>query len=594
MIAVLTAMLLELLRALGPLADSAAAGAGVVAAVLVAPVLAWPLGRALGDSAVIVSVAGLVAARLGLQAVEAPPYALGLAAVVLGMIALVLTVGGAEGGAAAAGLPTGIALDVAVRSLFFSWDVIWQPGPLPWVVTGALCAAALALAWKVPRGAIPAGPRAWVVGPFLGLATLMLGSPAFAASQAGVPLPVASGVLIMGALFAVVVAGEAGHAAALWRRRVLWAAGPALACALTAALLATGPVVLAALAAAQLCAALLLARALAGDGREGVGLAGLAAGLGFAVVVLPYQAHQETPLGVPGLVWPLAGTAMLALAAHLGRPRAQGAVAHEFHLAGGCAVALLAPVIALVTTPAPAAKTPARAQFKLLSWNVQHGVTGVPAVDPEAIAKLIEERDPDVVMLQGVARGLPAAAGVDLAEWLTRRLRPASRVWAPGAGRQSGNLILTRVPLTGRGTGGGPPYATGTMTLPGDPTRPRRDGRPIHLITTQLRHPTGDAPALRPRIGALLTAWNDMRPAVVAGDLGRALPRRAENAMFDRAGFSPAAEPAGALAAWRGDRGRRDWIWATKDLIFRDFRVLNDVTVLGPPPLEATIALAAP
>ncbi|PZG27824.1 hypothetical protein C1I98_33160 [Spongiactinospora gelatinilytica] len=64
--------------------------------------------------------------------------------------------------------------------------------------------------------------------------------------------------------------------------------------------------------------------------------------------------------------------------------------------------------------------------------------------------------------------------------------------------------------------------------------------------------------------------------------------------MFDRAGFSPAAEPAGAPAAWRGERDRGGWIWATKDLIFRDFTVLNDVTVLGPPPLEATIALAAP
>ncbi|MDF5752635.1 endonuclease/exonuclease/phosphatase family protein [Spongiactinospora sp. TRM90649] len=570
-IAVLTVLTLELLRLSGPLIASAPGGTpGVVAVALLvftAPALAWPLVRAAGDRAArasIVSVAALVAARLALQAFPGPPYALGPAATALALIALVIAVARADGGAGAAGLPTGIALDVAVRSLFSTWDVVWQPGWPAWLVTGLLCAAALALTWRAPGGTLQAGPRAWVAGPFLGLTALALGDPAFAAARSGLPLPVAAGTLIVGALFAVVVAGEAGHTAAFGRRGVLWGAGAALGVSLAAASLLDGPAVLVALGAAQLCAAVLLARALTGTGREGVGAAGLGAGLGYALTVLPCQ--HETPDGLPALLWPLAATAALTLAAGAGRARRapRGMVAHEFHLAGGCALALLAPVIALVTTPSPAAKPP-RGQLKLLSWNVHHGPA--PAVDPEAIARVIEERDPDVVLLQAVARGLPGG-GVDLAEWLTRRLGPATRIWAPAADRRTGDLILARVPLTERRAGGPPyaalSYATGTVTLDG--------GRPLRLTTA---HREGNGPP----IGALPTAWHGGRPAVIAGDLGSTAP--AERLALTRAGFTRAAPRTPSP----------DHVWATRDLVFRGFAVLAPATASGRRPMETTVTI---
>ncbi|MCG5220557.1 endonuclease/exonuclease/phosphatase family protein [Streptosporangium sp. KLBMP 9127] len=598
MVAVLTVMALELLRVSGPLLDATPGGVPgkglATLGVFIAPVLAWPVARMLAGRAVAVTVAVLVGLRLALQIFPAPPYALGLAGAVVGMITLVVAVSRAEGGAAAMGVLSGVALDLGVRSLSGTWDVIWQPGAVPWLVTGATCAAAAGLTWWTLRqpAAVPtSGRRAWVVGPFLGLAVLFLANPAFAASQAAVSAPVASGSLILGALFAVVVAGEARHTAVLGGTVAGVAATAALTGGTAVALLSPGPQALIALVAGLVSAALLLARALGGTGLPGVGHAGLGAGLGFLVTVLPYQAHYELPLGVPNVVWPLAGVALLAVAGLRAAPAGRsGTLTHEFHLAGGCAIALLAPVIALVTNPAPVAKQAPRGQVKLFSWNVHYGVSGAPAVDPEAIARVIEDRDPDVIMLQEVSRGWPVGGGLDLAEWLARRLR-LDYVWAPAADGQFGNMILSKVPLTDVGTGrlpygAGPmkrSYAAGTVA-----------GR-LRVMTTHLQHRDGNTPTRLRQIESLLAAWGGVRPAVIAGDLNFKPSWPVEPAAFTRAGFTSAQDVTGHGAEFTAPTSRPDnrvdWIWGTRDLAFRDFAILDEVTTSDHFPLEATVTL---
>ncbi|MBB5138214.1 endonuclease/exonuclease/phosphatase family metal-dependent hydrolase [Thermocatellispora tengchongensis] len=607
LVAVLAALMLELLRMSGPMIDAAPGGAAGRAlaglAVFAAPVLAWPLGRALGARAVPVAVAALAAGRVALQAFGAPPVALGLAVVALGLAALVLAVSAAEGGAGATGLLCGVALDVAVRSLSGTWDVIWQSGWAPWLITAAECAAATAIAWwthrRLPAGR-PSGPRAWVIGPFLGLAVPFLASPAFPAAQAGVPVALASVVLILGALFAVVAAGEARHATALGGRAPVAVAAVLLAAALPAALLTTGRHVLAAVVVALVAAGLLLARALedTGTARERPtepGWAGLAAGLGFLATVLPYQLGDDLPLWVPDAAWPLAGVAVLALTGVRRAPaEAAGPLTHEFGLVGGCALALLAPVIALVTTPAPVPKQqPARGQVKLLTWNVHHGVTGQARVDPEAVARTIERSDPDVILLQEVGRGWPAGGGLDLAEWLSRRLR-LDYVWAPAGGGRSGNLIMSKAPLTDTRTGrlpygAGPArrsYAAATVRVPGGGLR---------VMTTHLRHREEDDPTRLRQIGSLLRERS--RPAVIAGDLGFKPTWPDEQRLFEDAGFTSAQAqpgPGGRMTYPAGlPKDRVDWIWASEGVRFHDVAVLQGVTVSDHLPLEATLTLPA-
>lgn len=599
LITVLTVITLELLRASGPLVDSVPAsvpGKALVALVVfTVPLAAWPIGALLRGHAVLVSVAALAAGRLALQAFPAPPIALGLAGATVGVIALVVAVSRAEGGAAAIGLLCGVALDVAVRAVTGTWDPLWRPGPLPWLVVVVECAAALALAWwtvRQPATAHPCGPRAGTIGPFLGLAVLMCANPAFVASQAALPLPAACAALILGALFAVVTVGEVRHAAALAGRRPSIVAGVLLVCGVPLALLTTGSHVAALVMAVQVTAGLLLARALSAPPRaEGPRWAGLGAGLGFLLPVLPYQAHYDMPLGVPNVVWPLAAAAMLAIAAHRWPGPVPDPVRHEFTLTGICALALLAPIVTLVTTPAPIIGQPADGRLTLLSWNVHYGLSGAPAIDLEAIARVIESRDPDVVLLQEVSRGWPIGGGADMAEWLARRLR-LDYVWAPAADGQFGNAIFSKVPLRDVATGGLPygqgpmrrSYIAATVTVPGAGS--------IRLMNTHLQHRTRNTPTRLAQIDVLLRAWGGARPAVIAGDLNF-MPSWPEERRFLDAGFVSAQDETGQSAKLTSptDRpaARIDWIWGTRGVRFERFAILDEVTVSDHFPLEVTV-----
>ena len=596
LIAVLTMIVLELLRASGPLIDASPGGpagkALVALAVFTAPVLAWPITAALRGRSVAAPVATLIAARLALQAFPTPPPAAGLAAAAIGMITLVLAVARAEGGAATIGLLCGVALDVALRSLSATWDVVWQPGWVPWLVTAAECGAAAAAArWTLRRPGTdrPCGPHAWVVGPFLGLCVLFLANPAFVASQAGLTTPTASGALILGALFAVVVAGEVRHAPERHARYAGLAAAPAAGGAVAAALLTSGRHVAILVIAAQLAAGVLLARGLsATPSRNGVRAAGLGAGLGFLLTVLPYQAYYETPLWVPNGFWPLASVAALAVAASRRVPVAPPRpLAHEFRLAGACAIALLAPVVALVATPSPVTEQPSRGRLKLLSWNVHYGVSGAAAVSPEAVARVIEHSGADVVMLQEVSRGWPVGGGLDLAEWLSRRLR-LRYVWAPGADGQLGNVILSRIPLRDARAGvlphGREPirhsYAAATVAVPG--------AGELRLMTTHLRDRAENAPARPEQIDALLKAWGGGRPAVIAGDLDLRPSRDTGRGK----GFLSAQDATGHGSEPTTDRPRIDRIWGSDGVVFSDFSIMREATVSGRFPLKVTIAPA--
>src|SRR5690606_26789728 len=138
------------------------------------------------------------------------------------------------------------------------------------------------------------GGRFGVAGVYLGLYVMVYGSAGFVASQAGVPLPAASAVLI--------VTGVVGLE--LVRRMTLpgatgaipepdrWFAGTLALAGLVAGIAVaywwTGPIVLAAVGVAGLAAAVLMARALTpGPQRSArrvrLTLAGLAAGVGYVL-----------------------------------------------------------------------------------------------------------------------------------------------------------------------------------------------------------------------------------------------------------------------------------------------------------------------
>ncbi len=653
-----TLVALEALRMTGPLLDSVVSDHGVLAAAGVAlityvcPALLGILVSVAGArKAVALAVIGLVASRLAAQAMGTPNLwvAGAVAVVALGAVVLVTHLTAfAPGGAvpAVTGLVLGGAADVALRALLGTWDPVWQPGVVGWIVVAAECVAliyALGEHHQLHPDPYPVG-RVGAVGGYLALWLLILGSPGFLASASGLSLAYATAALLVGALFAVealsrsALPGGSGRWTDLSGR---WAGGFAagmLTIGVAGALLSTGIAALIAILIGQVGAALTLARVLTpakpaswargrfsdpaeqraaeqlelseeefeataaatSDAmgsklrfrpRSGLGggfaTAGLAAGLCYVLVTLLYQVHYEMPLPFPNWLIPI-GAAVLLGVLGLGErpfspPGGTAAPSDERAAKRGRlaplavlpAMLLLAPVVVLVTTPAPAresAPAPA-ATYRLVSWNLHYAANRAGAIDPESIALAIEKQRADVVMLQEVSRGWPIGGGLDGAEWLSRRLG-MPYVWAPAADGQFGNLILSRLRIVNgsthllpRGEGSmNRSYAAATVEL--------SSGRKARLVNVHLTHRESDTATRLAQIKALLKANSRSGPTVIAGDFN-SVPGSEEIALLRDAGLVSAQDNTGNgdLLTSPTDRPqhRVDWIFGTPDVHFDDF-----------------------
>ena len=412
---------LQLSRVLFPLAfvysetaGSLDAGLLVMALFAGAPLAAWPARRLLGArGALLASLGGAIAVRLAVQFARPVPLWLAAAGVGLALAAWALQVHGLRtpsGGAAVAlGFALGSALDTALRATTWTWDLAWQGGPWP---VGSSLALVLATGWLALRAPTPAegrggGLRLLALGPFLALQLVFLGSPAFVASQAGASLPAAVAVLLVAhaAAAALVLRPPAGRGPAAGAAAAVVAAG-------AAARGLHGPAILAAAAAGVPASAVLLSRVLAGPRRAGFGrtAAGFAGGaLLFVVLAFVYQAAYDLPIPFPNAAVPPAAGVLLAVAALLAPtapvPLATGGVGADRRWPVAVPLALLLVPLGLAVGRRAEVAPAAGPSFRVVDYNVHNGVDPLGQVDPEAMARVIEAQDPDVVVLQEVARG---------------------------------------------------------------------------------------------------------------------------------------------------------------------------------------------
>ncbi len=414
LLAVVTVFAVEALRTSGPVLDHVAGAGGVPSAALAAllvylsPALLAPLVRWWGAGrATVAAVLLLAGFRLVAQLEHGPGFVVMLGLVLCALSALVLlvdqvarpvdpTAGVPVGPAAgrpgtvlsgggvpvAVGIALGGALDVAVRGAFGTWDPVWRDGFPGWLYTALAVLALLGLLARTRRGlraaALPRGVvRFGVLGLYLALYVLILGSPAFLASQSGLGLPSAVVVLLVGGLLGIEAVsrlrlpGGSGRLPELSGRLAGGLAGLVLALAVLVVLVGHGLLVVPVLLLGQVAAVLVLARACTGPeagpgagaarvepveqadpgpggvsvaaagGRPGpvrparlrprppkpaepaplpeppvlVGYlsAGIGLGLGFVLVVLLYQMTYELPLPFDNRVLPVAAAVLLAL-----------------------------------------------------------------------------------------------------------------------------------------------------------------------------------------------------------------------------------------------------------------------------------------
>ena len=559
--------------------------AGVVSlAVFASPAIGGIAGLAgRGRVALVSGVVVLAAARLAIQLVHPIPIWLGTVAVVTGLVVMPSVVTAvrraADDTALLVGVLIGLAFDTAIRGGFLTWDAAWQDGAAAVGVAIGLGVLAIVAAVALPleAGSVEAPAlRLALFGPFFVLQLLFLQNPAAVASQAGLSLPAAVAVVL------------AGDALALAMGSLRLPIGPMLGVLLMVLAAAggyaltevTGASASILFAAEQTVLMLLLLRALIAEPLRPERIARLAGAcalgsVGFVALVFAYQVHNEVRLPFPNAVVPAVASAIVGM----------GAIPRRGTIAGRVPRGAVVVPVALLAIPAavwagwPTIATAAGqgGPVRIVSYNIHGSVDADGQLDPEMTARVIEAQDPDVVLLQEVARGWPIFGGIDAAEWLSRRLE-MPYLYVPAADERFGNAVLSRLPIRAT-TSGELPFGEGPqqrsylavlLDVGG--------GQELLAIGTHLQ----DTPETRERqIASLLDVWGGATPAIIAGDMNLQ-PDEQDVQLFLGAGLvsvqdeiGDPCEPTAFAPEPDEPCDRPDWIFATPDLGLSAFVIVE-------------------
>lgn len=539
---------------------------GVFAASLLAVVPAWRFGprASVGVSGAALAIATLLATASRNNWLDIGLWAVALVAGTWWLALLHASRPLESGSPLVAALPLALAADLALRAAFRTVPVVDQPVALalPLVLAATLVFAAAGLAaLGADRAWTSPGPRG-ALG-LAGVPAVLLASEtggtnaAQVAGAAGLGVgPEGSGSLYL--VMVVLGLGMTAGAFALARERPAHRAFAAAAIVAGAVLLWADVPLVPALGGAALAAGLIVASAILPDtarrpARSPVQAVG-ALGIGWiafvAAVFVFYAYYAYAPA-----VWVAGGLVILTVA--VSSPAA-GRHVGPATLLLVAALAVLVPVVALVSTPSVAI-VPAQRSFRLMTYNVHQGFNegNVPALDE--IADTIAREAPDVVVLQEVVRGWMITQQHDVLTVLAERLG-MSYVFGPAIGDVYGNAVLSRFPLA-------------------DVRYVRFDREPalrhqprgaivlrvadVLLIATHLDHIAGASEVRQRQVRALLAAWDGASPAIVAGDLN-ALPGSPEMDLLRAAGLRDLAVDTGADQATfpaTDPRRRIDYVW---------------------------------
>ena len=444
--------------------------------------LVGPLYRLVGVSRLVAITAGLLALlRLASQAWRGDPLGdlyLAIAGLVLFIIFLHAYLCHVRSGGLQAtgqyGLAVlfGIALDTLILGAFGSHDMFWQGGALPLTLVALLVAGQLASLGVLLLARWPLGDKrdelsalgdAWgrmlpwlAIGPFLFLQVQVFQNMARLGALTAWDLPQAFGWTALANAIGLAVA-----ALILSRGRRLPLGIPVLlAVALVvsmsferqdAAVAAVTHIV------GQVSASALLVLVFASMSRgqvgDATGRAYIIHGLGMvAMVILLFAYYVTFDLEVPfdrNILMPVAGV-ILALAALSATRQLSGE-----HLSSGpiawvpstiVLTLLLVPLAVMLVWGSPDFQRPGGYPVRVMTYNLHNGFNTQGELNMEAIARGIEDQDPDVVGLQEVSRGWAINGPTDMAEWLSHRL-DMPYVFGPTAGPMWGNALLSRYPI---------------------------------------------------------------------------------------------------------------------------------------------------
>ena len=225
-------------------------------------------------------------------------------------------------------------------------------------------------------------------------------------------------------------------------------------------------------------------------------------------------------------------------------------------------------MFSLLQPEPPAAGSPTGAPLRVLTYNIHSAYDSAGAQDPEAIARVIESTEADIVALQEVSRGWLLDGSTDLVAWLAQRL-DMQVLFAGTTDPVWGNALLTRLPIRESGSAplplAGTHFPRGYLWASIDAGLPE----PLLVIVTHLHHVESEHAPRLAQVPVLLGFW-DRRPySILLGDLNSE-PDYAEMQLIADAGWvdSWAEAGTGDGLTWPavGPFERIDWVWHTPDL----------------------------
>ena len=411
------------------------------------------------------------------------------------------------------GILVGSALQVAGQTALHGLDLSMLHGPLPGLGAAALAGALFAV-WTATVTTAPSGaaafpfPQGWglfALGPYLVLQQTLLTNLGRVQAATGLEIEQASVLILLG-----LAAGAAAIPLAS-RPLIRMAVAPA-SVGLAGAFILPG---IAWLPALQVLAAIALAGAMMPAPIPHLRRSYLwgAAGMlcGFALTFLFYSRYEWTEL------WPL----MAALVALASLPHATTVLpARTFRATAAIILIGTAGLGVSRLTQRPFAGPPSEPDetqaVRVLTYNIHMGFNAFGLPDAEALARVIEATDADVVALQEVGRGWTINGGADLVSWLRWRFPGYRLVYGPMNGELWGNVILTRLEV----------FESGSLRFPLRESAFRRGltwatvstpGGRLLVINTHFAHDSDEDRLAQ--AADLLGFWNGRPRSAVLGDL---------------------------------------------------------------------------
>ncbi|MEX2160385.1 MAG: endonuclease/exonuclease/phosphatase family protein [Anaerolineales bacterium] len=588
----------------GYLRDSQGMGslslAPVAIGIFALSLLAGVLNRYLGSrGALWVTAGGLALLRVGEQLAQkaAVDLYLSSAAVVLFLMWVPLAVGmaRAKGGQAPMHLGLaflmGISLDSAIQIGGKTLDLSWQPGLVPLALTIAMAAALLwALATEIKKtpaatdGSWRANLALLAFGPWIFLQLLIFQNAAVWSSLTEWNTPAAGALLVAGNALALYMAAQAAWPPRSWVNVLLAGALTLLPLIM---LLNEFPLSYLWLLFGQVFSMTLgmfiFLGASRAQGRPGLLSSAVLSGIGqilFVLFLFVYYASYDIAFGFRSSVLPLVAlgltTILVALSFTTSAAKQGKALLRTYSPALSALLLIVIPLALLPGWRALAAQPAASGTNSVivLDYNLHDAVNTDGRVDPEALARVIEESGADIVGLQEVSRGWLVWGGMDMLEWLSQRLG-MPYVWDATADAQWGMAILSRYPIASLETYDLPPEDI--QLLRGfTVAKINVDGSSLTVINTHFSEKDDQDQIRNIQASAILDAWAGSEATVIMGDFN-ALPDSQAISIFLDAAFIDISREIGQQPTYTyysaNPDHQIDYIFVTPDLGYRDFYI---------------------